>query len=209
MGSRVVLFVGIVLFFFAPGLAAAEDDTDKERRARLRVLEARRNGDLVLVATVPGLPDTPALPVVNRTEVARTKADLTYEEYAARTRQAQVERHHTDLMGYVVSGELEIELPGHGAELERMGDAFYIPAGQPHISRNPGLRVTRLVVVHLRAGTPRSGAAKAKRWGDLLVRRCSTKAEVRSFTSPEPARCRSRGRNIPTTSTRSARRSHH
>lgn len=89
------------------------------------------------------------------------KADLTYEEYASPTRTREVERHGTDVMGYVIAGKLEIELPGAGVQTAKAGDAFYIPAGQAHVSRNAGPRAAKLVVVHLRP--PAVAGAKPRR----------------------------------------------
>lgn len=72
---------------------------------------------------------------------------MSYEEYKPRTRIEEVESHPMDVCGMVLEGELTLELPGRGIRRARTGDAFYIRANTPHISRNETDEVLRLVVV--------------------------------------------------------------
>lgn len=74
---------------------------------------------------------------------------LTYEEYLPGSKVREEEKHPSDLCGYVIDGALTIETSGvvHQA---RKGDAFYLRAGQRHVSTNTGSKVLRLVSVHPR-----------------------------------------------------------
>jgi transcriptional regulator with XRE-family HTH domain len=78
------------------------------------------------------------------------KAVLTYEEYRPRTRILERERHRQDIFGSVVAGELTLEIVGRGVFTAGAGDAFYLKAGQEHVSRNDGTRTLKMVVGHLR-----------------------------------------------------------
>ncbi len=78
------------------------------------------------------------------------KAQLTYEEYQPHTRALEKERHRSDLLGYVIAGELTLQVQGRGIVRAAAGDAFYIRAGQTHTTRNDGDAVLKLVAVQLR-----------------------------------------------------------
>lgn len=75
---------------------------------------------------------------------------LTYEEYQPGSKVREDEQHPVDLCGYVIEGTLTIEAFGRGTYQARKGDAFYLKAGQRHISTNEGTKVLRLVVVQTR-----------------------------------------------------------
>ncbi len=79
------------------------------------------------------------------------KAELTYEEYQPHTKAAERETHRGDILGYVISGVLSLEVNGKGVFKAEAGDAFYVKARQPHIARNDGDEVLKLVAVVLLA----------------------------------------------------------
>lgn len=78
------------------------------------------------------------------------RMSLTYEEYSPRSRLRELERHPTDLCGYVLEGTLTLELPGRGLLTASAGDAFYLKAGQEHVAQNAGDQPLRLIAVQLR-----------------------------------------------------------
>ena len=78
------------------------------------------------------------------------KAQLTYEEYQPRTRVLEKETHRGDVLGYVIEGELTLDVSGVGIRRVPAGDAFYVKAGQAHTARNEGDEVLRLVAVQMR-----------------------------------------------------------
>lgn len=78
------------------------------------------------------------------------KAQLTYEEYQPHTRVPEKERHQGDLCGYVLAGELTLEVQGQGVKRVAAGDAFYIRSGQAHTARNESATCLKLVAVQLR-----------------------------------------------------------
>lgn len=75
---------------------------------------------------------------------------LTYEEYEPRSKVREEEQHATDLCGYVIDGELSLEIPGRGSWKAKAGDAFYLRAHQPHVASNEGPKKLKLVVVQMR-----------------------------------------------------------
>ena len=75
---------------------------------------------------------------------------MTCEEYRPRTRVVEWEQHATDVAGFVIAGELTLEIPGQGVHRARANDAFYLPGGRKHLARNEGPAPLRLVVVQLR-----------------------------------------------------------
>lgn len=72
--------------------------------------------------------------------------ELSYEEYKPRTRLVELERHPVDICGYVLAGELTLEIPHRGVFKAGKGDAFYLKAGTEHISRNRGRTTLKMVV---------------------------------------------------------------
>jgi transcriptional regulator with XRE-family HTH domain len=79
------------------------------------------------------------------------KATLTYEEYKPRTRTVESERHAHDVCGFVIEGELTLEVAGEAAQRARAGDAFYLQAGLPHVARNAGRTTLKMVVIQWRS----------------------------------------------------------
>ncbi|MHB9038694.1 MAG: helix-turn-helix domain-containing protein [Armatimonadota bacterium] len=78
------------------------------------------------------------------------KAELTYEEYQPQTRVVEKESHNGDICGYVISGELTLEVLGRGSFKARAGDAFYVKAGRLHVARNESSKVLKMVVAQIK-----------------------------------------------------------
>ena len=78
------------------------------------------------------------------------KAELTYEEYGPHSSISEKESHRGDFCGYLIAGELTLEIVDRGTFKAGVGDAFYIRAGQLHVARNDGDKVLKLVGVMLR-----------------------------------------------------------
>ncbi|MCL5105598.1 MAG: helix-turn-helix domain-containing protein [Armatimonadetes bacterium] len=78
------------------------------------------------------------------------KAQLTYEECKPNSRTVEKESHKGDIMGYVISGELTLEIIDRGVFKIRAGDAFYVKAGQLHVARNEGQKLLKLVALQLK-----------------------------------------------------------
>ncbi|MCE5198735.1 cupin domain-containing protein [bacterium] len=78
------------------------------------------------------------------------KAELTYEEYQPNTRVVEKESHNGDVFGYVISGELTLEVFDRGRFKAKAGDAFYVKAGQLHVAKNESDKTLKLVAVQLR-----------------------------------------------------------
>jgi len=79
----------------------------------------------------------------------RIRLQMTYEEYQPRTHVIEREVHRGDIAGYVVSGQLTIEVIDQGRFVIQAGDAFYIKQGRLHSSMNDGDRILKLVTVEL------------------------------------------------------------
>lgn len=75
------------------------------------------------------------------------KGQLTYEEYQPHTRAIEKESHKGDICGFILSGELTIDIAGRDTLKLKKSDAFYIKAGQQHVSRNDGDKVLKIVAV--------------------------------------------------------------
>jgi len=75
---------------------------------------------------------------------------ISHEEYMPGTDISEVEWHNNDIGGYVLSGELTIDIPGRGTFTVREGDAFYIKAGVKHIANNRGKEILRMVTTLLK-----------------------------------------------------------
>lgn len=78
------------------------------------------------------------------------KVTLTYEEFEPRSAVSEIESHRTDICGYVLQGTLTLEIPDRGVLKAEKGDAFYIPAHQPHVARNEEATTLRLVALQLK-----------------------------------------------------------
>jgi transcriptional regulator with XRE-family HTH domain len=79
---------------------------------------------------------------------------LSYGEYQPQSRAHEVERQKGDVCGLVLDGALTLEIPGRGTEVAEMNDAFYIKAGLPHIIRNQGNTLLRMVVAQMKRSVP-------------------------------------------------------
>ncbi|MHB0998621.1 MAG: cupin domain-containing protein [Armatimonadota bacterium] len=78
------------------------------------------------------------------------KVELTYEEYQPHTSVIERESHKGDICGFVVSGELALDVIDRGTFTAKKGDAFYVKAGQLHVARNEGDKVLKVVAAQLR-----------------------------------------------------------
>lgn len=77
------------------------------------------------------------------------KAELIYKEYEPHTQLSEKENCNGDLFGYVISGELTLDVDGKGVYKVKCGDAFYLKARQAHIARNDGDKSLKLVATVL------------------------------------------------------------
>ncbi len=77
------------------------------------------------------------------------RAQLVEAEYMPHSRVIEKEKHKGDVFGFVVSGELTIETKETGAVKVKAGDAYYIKANLPHVSKNDGDEPLKLVAVNL------------------------------------------------------------
>jgi len=75
------------------------------------------------------------------------RMELTYEEYQPHTKIVEKESYRGDMCGYVLSGELTLEVINRGVFKARAGDAFYVKAGMLHAGRNDGEEVLKIVAV--------------------------------------------------------------
>ncbi len=78
------------------------------------------------------------------------KVELTYEEYQPHTKLVEKESHRGDIFGYVIQGELTLEVFDRGCFKACAGDAFYVKAGWLHVARNESDEVLKLVAAQLR-----------------------------------------------------------
>jgi quercetin dioxygenase-like cupin family protein len=69
--------------------------------------------------------------------------------------QPEFESLEGDLAGYVLAGELRLELAGEQPQILHPGDAFYVPAGHPARGRCGAGKSVRLVSVFLQTRHPR------------------------------------------------------
>ena len=57
--------------------------------------------------------------------------------------------HAGEEMGFILEGTLTLEVAGQEPQPLKQGDAFYIPANTPHLVRNTGAGVVKLVAVYV------------------------------------------------------------
>ena len=76
------------------------------------------------------------------------KLEMIEEEYTPREKPA-FETINSDLAGYVIAGELLLEIRGKEPVKLRTGDAFYVPAGTPVRGRCYKSESTRLITVQV------------------------------------------------------------
>jgi transcriptional regulator with XRE-family HTH domain len=87
-----------------------------------------------------------------------TRSDIQFnmlDEELFAGEQPEFETLEGDLAGYVLAGELRLELAGERPQVLRPGDAFYVPAGRPARGRCGAGKSVRLVSVFLRSRHPR------------------------------------------------------
>ena len=77
------------------------------------------------------------------------KAQLSYEEFYPHTKKIELETHPGDICGYVLEGELTIEIKNEGEYKVREGDAFYVKAGRLHGGKNTTGKTAKLICVRL------------------------------------------------------------
>jgi transcriptional regulator with XRE-family HTH domain len=77
------------------------------------------------------------------------KAVMTYEEYKPKTQVRELEWHKNDLCGFVIYGELTLDIPGRGIFKARKGDSFYLKGGTEHVAKNEDIRFLKMIVVEL------------------------------------------------------------
>jgi len=58
-------------------------------------------------------------------------------------------RHPGEEVGYVVEGSLNVDMPGQGPKMYTAGQAFLIPAGQPHNAKNGGSGTTKVLANYI------------------------------------------------------------
>lgn len=78
------------------------------------------------------------------------KMELTYEEYQPHTNVLERESHKNDICGIVVSGELTLDVLGKGTYVAKKGDAFYLKAGESHVSRNDSNKILKVIAAQVR-----------------------------------------------------------
>ncbi len=57
--------------------------------------------------------------------------------------------HAGEEMGFILEGTLTLEVAGQEPQALKAGDAFFIPANVPHLVRNTGTAVVKLVAVYV------------------------------------------------------------
>ncbi len=77
------------------------------------------------------------------------QVELSYNEYEPQTRTQELERHPVDICGWVLKGQLTLDVPGRGVFRASKGDAFYIKAGTEHVSRNERSSTLQMVVARM------------------------------------------------------------
>ena len=73
------------------------------------------------------------------------KAQLSYEEFYPHTKKIELETHPGDICGYILEGELTIEIKNEGEYKVGAGDAFYVKKGELHGGKNTTGKTVKLV----------------------------------------------------------------
>jgi transcriptional regulator with XRE-family HTH domain len=80
-----------------------------------------------------------------------------YEEIEPGAHREEIEAHPRDLVGYILAGELILQITG-GSEPQELvvakGQVFYIPAGLEHRAVNRGAQRARVISLFLGSGKP-------------------------------------------------------
>ena len=66
------------------------------------------------------------------------------------TKVVEKESHKGDIFGYVISGELTLEVLDKGVFKVKAGDAFYVKAGRLHVAKNESDKVLKIVAAQLK-----------------------------------------------------------
>jgi len=77
------------------------------------------------------------------------KAQLSYEEFYPHTKKIELETHHGDICGYVLEGELTIEIKNEGEYKVRKGEAFYVKGGKLHGAKNTIDKTAKLICARI------------------------------------------------------------
>jgi transcriptional regulator with XRE-family HTH domain len=78
------------------------------------------------------------------------KLVMTYEEFQPYTQVRELERHTQDICGYIIDGELALDIPGRGHFTALKGDSFYIKSGVEHIAKNDNDEVLKMIVAQIK-----------------------------------------------------------
>ena len=112
-----------------------------------------KNRTLTIAATVAmaWLAGTLSVPSAAAQVPGFKRVELQRQDLSAKDREAVLARgefaagaavpkhtHPGEEIGYILSGELVIEIDGQPAKTLKAGDTFFIPAGQVHSGKNPG-----------------------------------------------------------------------
>ena len=57
--------------------------------------------------------------------------------------------HPGEEVGYILEGELVLEIEGKPAVTLKAGDTFFVPAGQVHTGKNPGKKPTAVLSTYI------------------------------------------------------------
>ena len=77
------------------------------------------------------------------------KVHLSYEEFYPHTKKIELETHQGDICGYILEGELTIEIKNEGEYKVGAGDAFYVKKGKLHGGKNTTGKTVKLVSVRI------------------------------------------------------------
>jgi transcriptional regulator with XRE-family HTH domain len=79
------------------------------------------------------------------------KVVMTYEIFDPYTKVREFERHLQDICGYILEGQLTLEIPGRGIYKAERGDSFYLKSGINHIAKNEKNKVLKMIVVQIKS----------------------------------------------------------
>jgi quercetin dioxygenase-like cupin family protein len=72
-------------------------------------------------------------------------------------------RHPGEEVGYLIEGSINVDMPGKSPMTYKAGQAFLIPAGQPHNARNTGSSTARVLANYIvEKGKPLAEPVKGK-----------------------------------------------
>lgn len=126
---KLLLVLGEDFASFFAAASTPPDDPVFRREDMRQVADATRRYTLVL----PRRPDI--------------RCEILDEEFRPSRQTPPYETIGSDLAGYVLEGEVLLEIEGQEARVLRAGDAFYVPADRPVRGRCQGDTPARLVTV--------------------------------------------------------------